>query len=62
MNNLLTEMKKRGVSKKEIKNILGCSDGTISDKLSGEIEFTVPEVIKIRRELFSDLSIDYLFG
>ncbi len=62
MKNLKSEMIKYGVTNVDIKNLLGCSDRTVTNKLSGETDFTIPEAIKIRNTFFPGLKLEYLFA
>ena len=61
MKNLLAEMARYGVSKYDIQKLLGCSEATVRNKLSGESEFTVPEALKIRNSYFIGFRVEYLF-
>lgn len=56
------EINKRGIKKRAIANAIGVSDRTLNNKMRGVTEFTWPEVSKIRRTFFPDLSVDELFG
>ena len=62
MKNLLAEMTRYGVSKYDIQKLLGCSETTIRNKLSGETEFTILEAFKIRDFYFIGLKMEYLFA
>ena len=54
MKNLEAEMVCHGVSLTDIQNKLGCSDRTARNKVTGETEFTISEVFKIREGFSRD--------
>jgi len=62
MKNLLAEMVRYGVTNNDLQKILGCSEKTVQNKLSGKTEFTVPEAIKIRNYYFQGFRMEYLFA
>ena len=62
MKNLLAEMARYGVSRYDIQKLLGGSEATVRNKLSGESEFTVPEALKIRNSYFIGFRVEYLFA
>lgn len=62
MKNLLAEMVRYGVTNTDIQKVLGCSEKTVRNKLSGDTEFTVPEAIKIRNSYFQGFRMEYLFA
>lgn len=62
MKNLQSEMKRNGVSNSDIKNLLGCSDKTVTNKLNGKTDFTIPEALKIHEVFFPELRLEYLFA
>lgn len=62
MDNLKAEMARSGVSKEDIKNLLGCSMRTVDNKLDGTTDFTVPEAFKIRDYFFPNQRMEYLFN
>lgn len=45
--NLVAEMARRGDTQKALANLLGLPDGSISRRLSGEIEWSISEIDKI---------------
>lgn len=61
MKNLKAEMVRAGVTKEDIKNLLGCSMKTVDNKLDEVTDFTIPEAFKIRDTFFSSLRMEYLF-
>ncbi len=62
MNNLKAEMVRSNVSNFDIQRILGCGERTARSKISGETDFTFPEVLKIRDAYFPGLRLEYLFA
>lgn len=61
LRNLYAEMIRRDVSIQDIEEAIGKSRRTARDKIKGVTPFTFPEAQKIRRCLFPDVPIDYLF-
>ncbi len=59
--NLIGEIAKAEITKKELAEMLGIHWNSISNKLSGESSFTVDEAIKIRDCYFRNSLISYLF-
>ena len=45
-------MKQEGISRVELQNLLGVSEKTVRNKLSGETDFSWEEVRKIRNTYF----------
>lgn len=54
-------MKQEGVSKADLQRLLGVSEKTVRNKLSGETDFTWGEVRKIRNEFFPNDDFIKLF-
>lgn len=59
--NLKAEMARNGVMNTDIQKLLGCTERTVTNKITGRTCFTVQEAIVIRDTFFPDLSIKYLF-
>lgn len=59
--NLLAEMVRSGITRKEISEKIKCNYGSITDKLNGKRSFTLDEACGIRENFFPNLSMDYLF-
>ena len=59
--NLEAEMVRKGVTRKDIAGILGLRYGTVVEKLSGKYEFKLKEAFAIKKEIFPNLNIEYLF-
>jgi len=60
--NLIGEMAKREIQKKEMAQCIGVCDRALRNKLDGKAPFTWPEVRKIRQKFFPDISPDDLFA
>lgn len=62
MKNLIAEMARRGYKFHDIAVCIGSSDRTAKNKVNGDTDFTVPEALKVRDELFPDLRMEYLYA
>jgi len=60
--NLEAEMARKGLKRKDLADVLNVRTATIYDKLNGKYPFTLNEAMKIRDNLFPDLTVDYLFS
>lgn len=58
---LIGEMAKREIRRGSMARCLGICDKALKNKLDGKTPFTWPEVKKIRREFFPDMTPDDLF-
>lgn len=59
--NLLKEMEKRDVTRKDLAKFLNKRYATILDKLNGKYAFSCDEGIAIQRNFFADIDFIYLF-
>lgn len=59
--NLLAEMARKSITKKEIAKFLDLRVATICDKINGKYSFKLDEAFKIKKKFFPQLSIEYLF-
>lgn len=59
--NLKAEIARRGISRKELATVIGCTEGTISMKMNEKSSFTIPEALAIKKFLNVDCSLDELF-
>lgn len=59
--NLESEIARRGILKKDIKNVLGLDHATFSYKLNGIRPFTLEQGLTIWKTFFYDIPIDELF-
>jgi len=60
--NLKAEMARRGVMVKDIAELLNVRRSTASDKINGKFRFYYDEALKIKKEFFPDLDLEYLFA
>lgn len=60
--NLLAEMARNGISRKQVGDVIDLSQGSISSRFQGRSDFKVGELVEIRDRLFPELSLDYLAG
>lgn len=60
--NLEAEIARSGVTRKEIANVIGCTVGTVCQKLNGKSAFTLPEAKTIKDFLAVDIPIEDLFA
>ena len=61
LKNLVAEMAREGVLYKDLAEMLGRDEKSISNKISCKTEFTRKEMVQIRKQLFLECSLDYLF-
>ena len=61
-NNLEAEMKRKGISRMDIANLLELSYSTIHSRFNGKSEWLYNECVLIRDTYFPDLELDYLFS
>lgn len=59
--NLLAEMARNDITKKDLADFLGLRYATIVDKTNGKFRFYLDEAFKIKNHFFPDLPIEYLF-
>lgn len=60
--NLQAEMKRQGVSKRDVLRALKMDERTLANRFSGKRPFKISEAFAIRNQFFPGASIDYLFG
>lgn len=58
---LIGEMAKQKVTKRDLSDLLGVHWNSITNKISGESDFSVTEAIKIRDKYFPEWEIENLF-
>lgn len=61
LSNLMAEMARFNITSKDIKEVLSCTERTVTNKLNGDFEFSVDEAMKIRDTFFPGMRIAYLF-
>lgn len=59
---LLGEIARKGVSKKQLAKEVGISEKTLFNKLNGKSDFTWSEVKQIKKALHTNLSLEKLFN
>lgn len=62
MKHLTDEMKRYGITRWDIIELLGCSEKTLKNKMDGTSGFSYKEVLTIRNAFFPGVSLEYLFG
>lgn len=59
--NLEAEMVRSDITSETIANTIGRSYNTVRARLNGKIPFTLDEAMLIKKKLFPDCPMDYLF-
>lgn len=59
--NLRAELKRKGISYKAVAAVIGCSEKSVQNKVSGATEFTLSEVLAINEDLLPEFDLRYLF-
>jgi len=59
--NLKAAMAIKKISVVAIAQLIGATEKTVNNKLNGVTDFTVPEAIAIRNNLFPEYDLCYLF-
>lgn len=59
--NLEAELARKGITRTTVAAELGLTLGTLSLKLSGKSNLTLPEAIKIKKIIGVDLPLEFLF-
>ena len=60
--NLEAEMARKKISQAKLAEILGITPTTLSFKLNGKSSLSLKECASIKREVFPDKTLDYLFA
>ena len=60
--NLRKELNNKGITHKAVASMIGCSEKTMQNKLSGKTDFLFKEVMSIRNDLLPEFTIEYLFS
>lgn len=60
-NNLRTELRTKNISLVAYSKIIGCTEKSVQNKLSGVTEFTLSE-IKATLDVFPEFRLEYLFA
>lgn len=59
--NLEAEMKRYGISRKDIAQLLGVSYSTVHSRFNGTSQWLYEECVAIQKEYFPNSELDYLF-
>jgi hypothetical protein len=59
--NLLKEMIDKNITFKDLAEVIEVTERTVKDKTSGKYDFSLKEVLKIRKDCFPKKDIEYLF-
>ena len=59
---LIGEIAKKGIKKKAIAQSIGISSRSLSNKLTGQSHFSLPEAMTIQEEFFPNTPIETLFN
>lgn len=59
--NLLAEMSRQGITRRDIAACLGVSEKTARSYINGTSKISWQDTLKIRRTFFPNLDIEYLF-
>lgn len=60
--NLRAEMARRGLSAADISRVIGKTDRSARDKISGRYTFSIDEAKKVRDTFFPGMDLDFLFS
>ena len=59
--NLAKELKNKGITYRAVAGLIGCSEKTIQNIMSGVTDFTLNEVLLINENMFPEYELKYLF-
>lgn len=54
-------MARTDISQKQVAELIGREEKSVSNKIHCKTEFTRKEMVQIKKELFPDCTLDYLF-
>lgn len=60
--NMKLELRREGVSQKQVAEHLGMTPNNLNAKLNGRVAFTVQEVVEMRNRFMPDATLDYLLS
>lgn len=60
-HNLVHELKKKNITNKVVAELIGISEKTFYNKVSGATEFTLTEAMSINDNLLPEFKLGYLF-
>lgn len=61
LGNFRKAMKDKGISAAAIAALIGTTEKTVNNKISEETDFTLPEALCIRDNLFPEYDLCYLY-
>ena len=59
--NLSKELKNKGITYRAVARLIGCSEKSVQNKMSGVTDFTLTEVLLINENMFPEYELRYLF-
>jgi len=59
--NLRAALDKKGITNRAVCELLGISDKTLYNKISGATDFTIAEALLISKNLLPEYTMEYLF-
>ena len=59
--NLAKELKNKGITYRAVADLIGCSEKSVRNKMSGTTDFTLNEVFLINENMFPEYELKYLF-
>jgi len=59
--NLIFELRRKGITNKALAALINCSEKSVQNKLSGVTEFTLSEILLIQENLLPEFELKYLF-
>lgn len=62
LGNLIIEAKKRGVSQKQMADVIGVTQQSLSKKINGANQFKLDEMTALRNTFFNDCTFEFLFA
>lgn len=62
LNNLRAAMAVKKITSLALAALIGTTEKTINNKLNGITDFTLPEALKIKNNLFPEYDLCYLFA
>ena len=60
--NLKTELRKKGLTQKDVAKLLHLSTQSVYMKLNGIHDFTAPEMFSIKQTFFPNITLEELFA
>lgn len=62
-NNLISLMKRKGITQDQLASLLNCRRATVGDKINGNVKvgFTITEAILVHDVFFPEYTLNYVF-